>query len=63
MNKVYVKWNPLHERVVCVHTNENDSCPACDKALEDIKNTGYHLLGEWFMIDAITINNIIEDYE
>jgi len=64
MNKVYVKWNPLHERVVCVHTNEEDSCPACDKVREEIKDTGYFLNGNWFVVDADTINNIIiEDYE
>ena len=63
MNKVYVKWNPLHERVVCVHTNEEDSCPACDKVREEIKDTGYFLNGNWFVVDADTFNNIIEDYE
>lgn len=61
MDKVYVRWNPLHERVVCVHTNEDDSCPACDKAREDIKNSPYFLEGNWFKVDSDTVNNIIED--
>ena len=29
MNKVYVKWNPLDERVVCVHSSEDIECKNC----------------------------------
>jgi hypothetical protein len=29
MNKVYVKWNPLFERVVCVHLSEESECIHC----------------------------------
>jgi len=36
LTKVYVIWNPLHERVVCVHDNEDDSCQLCNEECENI---------------------------
>jgi len=51
-DKVYVVWNPLHERVVCVHTSEDESCPKCDEVRELIKKTGYFLEGNWFDVDV-----------
>ena len=50
--KVYVIWNPLHERVVCVHSSENKHCKLCDDEREKIKNTGYFLEGKWFSVDS-----------
>lgn len=47
IKKVYVKWNPLHERVVCVHLFDDDECPKCIKEKEELKNTPYYLKGEW----------------
>ena len=29
--KVYVKWDPLYEEVVCVHKTETGHREACDK--------------------------------
>jgi len=48
MSKVYVTWNPLHEKVVCVHTNEDDWCNKCKLATELLEGTPYFLQGEWF---------------
>ena len=52
MNKVYVRWNPLYERVVCVHSSEEMECKKCIKAREDLESTPYSLEGEWFKIDS-----------
>ena len=51
MNKVYVKWNPLHERVVCVHSKEGEECALCEEAYEALENTPYFVTGEWFSVD------------
>lgn len=51
INKVYVRWNPLHEKVVCVHTNQDDWCDKCEKARELLENTPYFLQGDWFKIN------------
>lgn len=52
MDKVYVIWDPLLERVVCVHSSEEEECKLCEKAREDMKNTYYYLHGKWFSIDS-----------
>ena len=52
MNKVYVIWNPLYERVVCVHSSEESECRKCIEERENIKGTAYSLEGEWFEIDS-----------
>jgi hypothetical protein len=49
-NKVYVKWNPLHERVVCVHSRMDEECELCKEAYEALENTPYFLHGEWFSV-------------
>lgn len=63
MNKVYVKWNTLHEKVVCVHTDEDSTCPACEKAWEDIKHTGYCLKGDWFEVNLPSKEEKIKELE
>jgi len=50
MNKVYVKWNPLHEKVICVHSKEDEECELCEEAYEALKNTPYFISCEWFSI-------------
>jgi hypothetical protein len=52
MSKVYVRWNPLHERVVCVHSSDELECEKCIEEREKIKNTPYILNGKWFEIDS-----------
>jgi len=39
---VYIIYDPLLEKVLCVHTKPNTSCPVCDKA-EYRKRESYHL--------------------
>lgn len=51
MNKVYVIWNPLYERVVCVHSSEDAECDLCIKAREEISHSHYSLSGKWCSID------------
>ena len=53
MSKVYVTWNPLHEKVVCVHTNSDDWCDKCKSTTELLKDTPYFLQGEWFEVEQI----------
>lgn len=53
--KVYVKWNPLYERVVCVHENPIDTCSDCEKEEEIVKETAYFIEGQWFKIVPSTI--------
>jgi hypothetical protein len=50
--KVYVIWNPLHERVVCVHSSEDLECKHCKEEREKIKDTAYSLGGKWFEVDS-----------
>ena len=52
MNKLYVRWNPLHERVVCVHSSEELECKKCIEEREKVKGTAYSLEGKWFEIDS-----------
>ena len=50
--KVYVRWNPLYERVVCVHSSEDLECIHCIEVREEIKDTPYSLQGKWFELDS-----------
>ena len=52
MNKVYVIWNPLYERVVCVHSSEELECLRCIEERKELKDTSYSLEGKWFDIDT-----------
>jgi hypothetical protein len=52
MSKVYVIWNPLHERVVCVHSSDELECKKCIEERNNVKGTAYSLEGEWFEIDS-----------
>lgn len=49
---VYVIYNPLDERVVCVHSGEDQECEFCIEARKQLEKTPYHLCGEWFSIDS-----------
>jgi hypothetical protein len=55
-NMVYVKWNPLSERVVCVHSQENAECPKCKNIAEKLENSFYFLQGSWHEIDSENID-------
>ena len=52
MDKVFVKWNPLHERVICVHLDELGECKKCIEARESLKTTPYSVEGKWFLINS-----------
>lgn len=52
MNKVYVIWNPLHERVVCAHSSEDKTCKKCEAEREAVSNTAYSLAGKWIEVDS-----------
>ncbi len=41
--KVYVTYNPLNERVVCVHSEEDKYCEKCVKEREGLEGSGYFL--------------------
>ena len=41
MATVYVRWNPILEKVVCVHTTPEGTCPECDAAREEVERAGY----------------------
>jgi hypothetical protein len=40
---VFVTWDPLFERVVCVHEKQQSTCKDCDKILNQ-KRGAYHLV-------------------
>ena len=52
MKKVYVRYDPLYENVICAHSSEDLECDACIKAREKLKNTAYSLTGCWLAIDS-----------
>ncbi len=52
ISKVYVRWNPLHEKVVCVHSSEESECIHCVEEREKVKGTAYSLEGNWFEVDS-----------
>ena len=43
---VFVKWDPIHKRVVCIHTTRYGNCPECLKFQEDLKEIGCFLIEE-----------------
>lgn len=38
--KVYVTYDPLYERIVCVHPEPNKNCPLCDPIWIERKKKG-----------------------
>ena len=48
--KVYVKFDPLYERVICVHEVEDQSCPACQKIYDEDRKC-YHVEGNWYEVN------------
>lgn len=50
--KVYVRWNPLYERVVCAHSSDELECEHCIKEQESVKDTAYTLEGKWCEVDS-----------
>lgn len=52
MNKVYIIWNPLLEKIVCVHSSDDKTCNKCDNASELLSKTPYSLEGVWMKIDS-----------
>jgi hypothetical protein len=52
MERVYVKWDSLHEKIVCVHSSKDNECHLCKKAHEVLDNVPYFLHGGWYEIDA-----------
>lgn len=49
MNKVYVRWNPLHERVVCVHSSEELECfnaPHTEIEFEELRKTVLEIINQ-----------------
>jgi hypothetical protein len=52
MKKVYVIYDPLHEKVICAHSSEGLKCDACITARNKLANTPYCLIGYWLTIDS-----------
>lgn len=46
---VYVNWDPLLERVVCVHHKQESTCKKCDKILNE-NRSAYHLVVDKFLV-------------
>ena len=42
---VYVMYDTLYEKVICVHDKENMSCPYCSKIKKECREK-YHLVEE-----------------
>jgi hypothetical protein len=49
IEKVFVTWDPLYERVVCVHRNPDSECDKC-RAILNEKRDSYHLSVEEFEV-------------
>ena len=49
LNKVVVKYDPLYENVICVHTTEEGMCENC-KSIVDENRTRYQLYRDWFEV-------------
>jgi hypothetical protein len=43
--KVFINWDPLYERVICVHTTEDGVCDKCKKIIDE-KRTCYQIAGD-----------------
>lgn len=55
MNKkrkyVFVTWDPLYERVVCVHDKLEDTCKKCEKIRRKRNKSGaYYLYTKKFLV-------------
>ena len=49
--KVFVNWDPLFERVICVHKTEEGVCEKCEAIQERaIKESCYFVEGDWFEV-------------
>jgi len=46
---VFVNWDPLLEKVVCVHRKQNSICTECNKILKENRNC-YQLEVDKFLI-------------
>lgn len=51
--KVFVKWDPILEEVICVHSTEDGTCEKCISVYNENIRHSYWVGGDWF--------NIIED--
>jgi hypothetical protein len=45
--KVYVKWDPVLEEVICVHSTEDSACEKCIAVYAKNINLSY-VAGDWF---------------
>jgi hypothetical protein len=50
--KVFVKWDPVLEEVICVHATEDGTCEKCIKVKEENEKHSYWVAGDWFEILA-----------
>lgn len=50
--RVFVKWDPLFEKIVCVHRFQNDECIECKDFDKKRKKKGscYWIEGKWFKV-------------
>lgn len=46
--KVFVKWDPVLEDVICVHSTEEGTCEKCIKVEEENKKHSYWVACEEF---------------
>ena len=46
---VFVNWDPLLERVVCVHSKRESTCKKCEKILKEDRSA-YHLVVNKFLV-------------
>jgi len=50
--RVFVKWDPVYEEVICVHTTKEGTCEKCLAAqkLRETNSSTYQLAGDWFEV-------------
>jgi hypothetical protein len=46
--KVFVKWDPVLEKVICVHSTEEGSCEKCRAVEIENRKHSYWVGGDWF---------------
>jgi hypothetical protein len=49
---VYVKYDPVLEGVICVHSSADEWCEKCRKVEEENKKHSYWVSGDWFEIQS-----------
>ena len=49
---VFVKWDPLHKKVVCVHSEYYGTCPACIEAQNKLHEAGCFLIEDWMEFEV-----------